>query len=321
MKYDEKGIKHLAVSDRTFGVEIECTYGARPTGKSDVYNRINWGERDPMRQRAIKDIKANKDLARWASNVGIDGSGIEIRSPILKGQEGIEELGAFFDFLIEKGSTVTNQDGMHVHHGAEDFSKDWKRLYYACASWGHWTPQIKEMVASRRRNGGMCPDAFNRAEVLQQLQAACFGEQSEQEKLVKEYEAQLRAYWAGRGGYPEGKTVHRSPSSIGGRGAFNLGNIGRANNTIEIRLAEGMMDRDSAVAWVKFGQRFLDFVADANACIEAKPKTLNTLLAAIQLDEDATKVLKAKAKNKGNALVAAAPGKIADGVHYDEQED
>jgi hypothetical protein len=314
----EQWRQSLAVSERTFGVEIECTYGEDATNTGV----IAWRDREPMRDRARKEISKNKELKRWADQIGIDGSGVEIRSPILKGQEGIEELSAMFDFLVEKGSTVTNQDGMHVHHGAGDFVKDWKKLYHACASWGEWTPQIKEMVAPRRRGAPMCRDAFNSAAVLKDLQKVCF--QDPAARFDRQtYERQLAEYYAGRRFSPPvaaRRAALRSPSHFGGRGAFNVSNVGLAKGTIEIRLAEGMMDRDSAVAWVKFGQRFLDHVAETETTIKARPKKLDTLLKAIQIDEDAAKVLKAKAKNKGNALVNAAPGKIANGVDYNDEE-
>lgn len=315
----------MAVSERTFGVEIECTYGQRPTKKSDVYERINWGERDPMRAQARKDFLAHPELKRWANNIGIDGSGIEIRSPILKGQEGIEELAAVFDFLIEKGSSVTNQDGMHVHHGAGDFASDYTKLYRACATWGHWTPQIHKMVPNRRRNGGMCPDAFNNKEVLKRLEESCLGDAKENAKLMREYQAALNRYYRGSGAWPGQRRIPAHPANIGGRGAFNLGNLnsGRAGKgTIEIRLAEGMMDKDAAIAWVKFGQGFLDACAEGEGkVIEGKPKNVDTLLTIARVDEDAAKVLKAKAERNGHAAEGAAPGKVADGVNYDESED
>lgn len=311
----------MAVSGRTFGVEIECTYGARPSKKSDVYERIRHAERDTMRLRAIKEIKAHKEFSRWGNHIGIDGSGIEIRSPILKGQEGIEELAGFFEYLNSIGSTVTNQDGMHVHHGAEDFAKDWVALYNVCASWGKWTKVIHSMVAKRRRNGNMCRDAFNNDNTLKSLERACLTSPDEHARLVKKYNDAVNRYYAGAGNFPGGRALPQNPAAIGGRGAFNLSNIGGVKNTIEIRLAEGMMDTNAAVAWVKFGQRFLDYVVEKEEVIKGSPLTLNVLLKKLELDESDAEVLKAKAANKGNAVVKAAPGKVADGVQFDESED
>lgn len=311
----------MAVSTRTFGVEIECTYGEQPSKVSDVYQRMHMGDRNEMLARARKEIRAHPDFKKWANNIGIDGSGIEIRSPILKGQEGIDELAGFFDFLIEKGSTVTNQDGMHVHHGAKDFSADWKALYSACATWGFWTPQIHKMVASRRRNGEMCRDAFNNPRVLERLEQICLHDSDERQKEYKQYQAALNRYYNGRGAWPGYRNLVANPAQIGGRGAFNLGNLG-GKGTIEIRLAEGMMDRDSAVAWVKFGQAFLETCTTAKGkVITGKPKTIDTLLDIVGVDDEAKKALKAKVANKGKALVNAAPGKVADGVSYNEEDD
>lgn len=304
----------MAVSERTFGVEIECTFGTKPT-KSDLL----WGDPDRNIQlrSARKAFAAHPDLSEWSKNIGMDGSGIEIRSPVLKGEAGIEELTAAFNFLIERGSSVTNQDGMHVHHGAKDVAKDYKALFRLVKSWADYTPVINQMVAPRRRTSNMCSHTWNKTN-LATLEKICTSEKTVAE-LEKEYRV-LYDRWV-RGGYVGNRPNHvRRPDGIAGRGALNISNIHRTNRqTIEIRLAEGMMDVEAAVAWVKFGQSFIDAHMKRVYPL-ACAQTLDAVFKAIDLDPFARKVLREKAANKGNALKNAAPGRIADGIVFDERE-
>lgn len=302
------------VSERTFGVEIECTYGQAPL-KSGL--RRDYEGRDSMLRRARQEIKAHKDFSGWAGNIGMDGSGVEIRSPILKGQDGIEEFKAFMDFLIEKGSSVTNQDGMHVHHGAKDYKEDGQAVIRLVKSWAEYTPVINKMVAPRRRRSNMCSANWT-ADKLWRLEQVLGKDAAD---LKAEYERQLADYRnaiRNRGWAPH--PIHTSPDNIVGRGALNINGIWNDKGTVEIRLAEGMMCSDSAVAWVKFGQAFMESMKERQrplACA-ADP---DAVFRAINLDAEAKKVLKAKIENKGHALNRAAPGKIANGVEFDEQED
>lgn len=304
------------VSERRFGVEIECTYGQKPTKQSDVYGG-EAGSRAKQKKRARADFQAHPDFKRWADSITIDGSGIEIRSPILKGQEGIEELAAFFDFLIEKGSSVTNQDGMHVHHEAKDLKENLPALFNATKSWAEYTPVINTMVAPRRRRSNMCRHNWSK-EALAKLEKVCTSDKTMAE-LQKEYREQVQRYYASRRAlrYPN---FAYCIGNIVDRGAFNINNLDGGKGTIEIRLAEGVMDTAAAVAWVKFGQAFIDSHVTRKQPIGCRA-TLDDLFKAINLDADARAILRAKAANNGHALVNAAPGKLANGVLFDESED
>lgn len=306
----------MAVSERTFGVEIECTYGRGPT-KQDL--TFGAQDREQQRRKAIADFSANSDLKEWGKSIGIDGSGIEIRSPVLKGAEGIEELSAVFDFLIEKESSVTNQDGMHVHHGAKDYAEDSPAVLRLVKSWAAFTPTINKLVATRRRKSNMCYPTWN-DKLITNLEKALSGDF---QTLATQYEQALNSYYNGVGGPP--LPIAR-PYAVAGRGALNINNIwvdrhySNGKQTIEIRLSEGLMDRDCAVSWVKFGQAFIDSIKDRQRTL-ACSQTLESLFRAINLDAEAATVLDAKSKNRGAAIKKAAPGKIADGIKYDESED
>src|SRR5512138_1933860 len=92
--------------ERGFGVEIEC-------GHRDGCDHV----RASMQSAGFN---MRSDYAHGGYNVGYDGSGVEVRTPILRGKEGFRELKRIFKHLNDEGCYVTTRDGMHVHHDAPE---------------------------------------------------------------------------------------------------------------------------------------------------------------------------------------------------------
>jgi hypothetical protein len=261
------------LTQRRFGVEIEC--GFRHQGGRNTVSAN-------LRKKGIKPL-----------SVGHDGSGVEVRSPILKGQKGLDWLHECMDALLEMGCYVTDSDGMHVHHeGNPGYQKlvplpvvkvhrkpdlptpvrnariRRKKVVspLACVrlatSWNNNDKLIDKLVAPRRRNGML----------------HCCGKTWRQEDNLK--------------GLEGGKV------DAGGRMAdLSMYHLGSTKGTIELRLHEGTLDFEEAEAWIRFGQAFLNKLAKEKSAI-APQESLEALLDYV-LDEDEIKNrLLEKAKRK-----------------------
>ena len=180
---------------RRFGVEIEC---GLPGGSSQGIELF----------------------PHWS--VGRDGSGVEIRTPILVGARGRKTLRQAMEKIKRNGGYVTHRDGMHVHHDAPEFRNNPAAVRKLVDSWINNEEIIYSLVhPDRRREGGPAPKWHSSA-----LEA-------------------LRAW-------EEGRTPYLSV----GRYDLNVASL-RNKGSIEIRLHEGTLDADVALAWIKFGQKFI----------------------------------------------------------------
>lgn len=232
-------------SSRRFGVEIEC--GHR---QYSCYT--------------MADLLSDGGFDEW-TDVDYDGSGIEIRSPILQGREGFRELERVFSFLNGLNCYVSSADGMHIHHDAPEFllpnGKD--NLIRLVESWGSNQDLIDRFVAPRRRDSHACPKQWDNPREI--------------ESLKKELEGEIDYY------YDEDRE----------RGALNV-NALVDHGTIEIRQHEGTLDFEQAKAWIEFGQYFLDNVAKRKRPI-ACPETTTILLNRLRVPKATKEKLIARA--------------------------
>lgn len=206
------------MSERRFGVEIEC-------GHPDGHNAVS---RLLSRTRGLP--------AAWSRNIGLDGSGVEVRSPILRGKEGFKQLEEVFHVIVENGGFVTTSDGLHVHHDAPDFMgrTNFVNVVRLVESWATNQELIDRFVDPIRRNRrGACPKDWN-------------------DRTVNILKETIEA----SGGAISLQTFR---NVTGGRGALNV-NALREHGTIEIRQHEGTLHFPTAKSWIIFGQYFLDSV-------------------------------------------------------------
>lgn len=200
------------MSQRTFGMEIECGHQA---GRNHVQNLLRRGPHP-----------------RWARNMGIDGSGIEIRSPVLQGKEGFKEMHTVMNFLTSEGCFVSTRDGLHVHHGSPDFYRDYRAVERLVKSWKENQGQIDKFVAPYRQTVQLGRYPYN---------------PGWDENMVRMVESAAK-----RGVFPR---IHARPT-------LNIANMDRARNaTIEVRQFGGCLDPEAAEAWITFCQRFIDSVS------------------------------------------------------------
>lgn len=234
------------LSNRTFGVEIECGHP-----------ELSYTEMATQMQE--NGFHAGfYEAGRKTYGVDRDGSGLEIKTPILKGEKGYRELERIMTFLKDQGCFVTRRDGMHVHVGAASFESDEKACAIIARSWYNNQQVIGRMCSSHRTGHGMCAR-------LTQSELKTLGQTVHKD------------YW-GRG-YKE----------WGDRKSLNLEPVPEYG-TIEFRLHEGCLDPVKAIAWVKFCQKFVDYAYRERKVLScAKSKT--ALLTTLGVPQDALAVL------------------------------
>lgn len=210
--------------DRRFGVEIECGH---PLG----YRHVN----ELLRARLPQWFDGS--WGRLNASVGVDGSGVEARTPPLAGKRGFEELRLAFQILLDDGAYVTDRDGLHVHHDAPEFRDNPALVVAAAKTWARNERHIESFVAPIRHGRGSCPR-------LPQGRIS-----------TAEYQAQ------------SGAGINEVASNWN-RGAINFAGLGQwGHGTIELRLHEGTLDFDKAEAWIRFGQRFIDRAASGTTVL------------------------------------------------------
>ena len=137
--------------NRTFGVEIEffgvqinkVVEALRANGINFRHERYNHNTRDYW--------KLITDGSVTNRGTGLSGGGHELVSPVLKGQEGLNELKKVMDVLDSIKAKVDKSCGLHVHHGVQDFQvKDFQNIYYIYYKFENYFDAI--VAPSRRQS-------------------------------------------------------------------------------------------------------------------------------------------------------------------------
>lgn len=230
---------HRLVSERRFGVELEC---------GGVYNN---------REMCLK-----LENMPGVENIGADGSGAEVRIGPLQGHKGFKMLEDIMNLIRDGGGYVTMADGCHVHHEALDFmtgDEGWERTARLTESWINVFPAIEKLVIpARTRNYWACPNVL-----LRDVQAERPGVK---EKDRYGYDRQVYDRIDPVRALKDKRSFHVD------RGDLNLNNVlyalrngGNAPQydapTIEFRIHEGTLDFPMLRAWIEFGQRLIDHAA------------------------------------------------------------
>lgn len=138
----------LSINELTFGVEIECYI---PEGATSTQAAIAVKRR---LQRPV-NVERYNHQRRPDWKVTTDGSlgdyarGLEFVSPILRGEEGLQEVEQVCEALQDFGCTVNKKCGLHVHVGVAgsdlDFFKTITKLYAT------YEPVIDSFMPGSRR--------------------------------------------------------------------------------------------------------------------------------------------------------------------------
>lgn len=108
------------IEERTFGIEIECYHKTNRDIRSQVAHELRVIGIACVDVRYTHEVMETWKVTTDSSIRG--GEGLEVVSPILKGQSGIEEIKKVMKVLTRLGCRVNRTTGLHVHIGANDLS-------------------------------------------------------------------------------------------------------------------------------------------------------------------------------------------------------
>ena len=141
----------MAHFDYTFGVEIECFLPEDSVNKAALADAIS--RRLGQRNACQVQVYAHTVPTNW--KIITDGSlgnyerGIEVVSPILRNQEGLDQVAIVCRALSDFGCTVNKKCGLHVHVGVGNASlKFWKDIV---SLYSIFEPVLDKMMPPSRR--------------------------------------------------------------------------------------------------------------------------------------------------------------------------
>jgi len=251
------GITSPRLGDRRrFGVEIECNIP---------------GGYDGHRARIVRDALPSGWRMKHDGSLGMNG--IEVVSPALQGQAGLDSLRTVYQLLLDNEASVDRRCGGHVHHEARDLGAQglirFARSYAANQDLIDWL-----VSPSRRRNGSTYCHRLTETEL-----------------------SGLRVYGDGISGIPSRyKTV-------------NLHSFARYG-TVEIRQHQGTLSFRKMEAWIKLGQGLLDAVAGRGQAFSGFT-SLREFLNTTGIDEDAGAFLLGRAVQFNAPSAILAQGNVA----------
>lgn len=199
------------------------------------------------------------ELRGWRikSDCSVSGEGLELISPPLRGQAGLDQIRIALRWLNENGARVNRTCGTHVHHDAADLSIDAIKRFVK----GYVNNQdlIDWLVSpSRRRN----------------VQYTCRWTERDLQRL-------------------DNMATTRDLYGVNRYRTVNITSYGR-HGTLEVRQHQGTLSYEKTVAWIKLGQALMD-AAKVRANPVAQQDGIRTLFNRINLDEDASAFLLGRA--------------------------
>lgn len=256
--------------ERTFGVEIECG------------NELGYREVQARMQRA--GFTCSGSYANGAYNVGSDGSGVEVRTPILQGREGFRELKRVMAFLKSINSYVTQSDGMHVHHGAPELMENPALCLRLVDAFRANRQQIVEMVSPERRSGGPYSSWDTYYDALTSWVAASAPQPNPNFRPNSRYADERSEVTI--------PNIRSMPSFS--RCDLNISAL-REHGTVEWRLHEGSLNYDQARAWIMFAQKFMHAAIGGTTVVSARTRA--ELLQRVRLTKKEREILDEKIVN------------------------
>ena len=154
-------------NQRTFGVEIEFFLG-RIKRRGAYADEVAQAVREQGIECYVEGYN-HRTRPHWkiVTDCSVSYEGLEIVSPVLKGQDGFNQLEKVLKALNQVGAKVDRTCGIHVHHDANDFSlRTFKNLY---GMYARYEDCIDELVAKSRRgsNNRYCQSPRTNLERLQ----------------------------------------------------------------------------------------------------------------------------------------------------------
>ncbi|KAG7342839.1 putative amidoligase enzyme [Nitzschia inconspicua] len=238
---------HNRQPDRAFGVELELISSVRPRIMRDAINEVI------PPKRAIVTGWSDKTTKAW--KVGIDNSinapaekfGMEVVSPILRGEEGIDYLRKVSQQLVVKGAYSDVSCGFHVHidlHGI-----NFNGIKRICQAWLNYEAVFDELIAPDRRDSKNIFCLSIRGNPA--FQSLSYHSAHELIKAQTTLKGLVSVF-------------NRSNDNRNRYFKLNLQNLVRSNNTrntIEFRGHEGTTDAEEIEMWVRLVTLFVEAAA------------------------------------------------------------
>lgn len=213
-------------SSRTFGIEIEVQQGEGHIRKIAEFLARAYGiEHDGS----------------------IDGSGVEIQTPILRGEKGEKEMKRVYKKLRDMSFRTDNSCGAHVHLGAEDFVGNFERTRMLFLVYTTFSDAILAMIPKHRREGNnycrklsnnYSPDDIMRAQNMEELERLWYKDMNDSHIEARKGERYDDSRYYG----------------------INFHSLLGKNKTLEIRYHEGTLRASHILRWVAMHQLILDRV-------------------------------------------------------------
>lgn len=201
-----------------------------------------------------------------------EGVGLELVSPPLQGEAGIEEAKNAFRALRDAGARVDRSCGLHVHYDMADMHL--RGIKWFVRSWFNNQDKLSYFVSASRRQGAYC----------RQL------DQYEVEAIERMRDARRPA-----GGRYRAVNVQAFPR----------------HGTIEVRSHQGTLDARKFENWLKLGMAMLHTCKTARAPI-APQQGIGTFCEAIGLPAETGRYFRRRAQQFGvPSMVAEAPEEVA----------
>ena len=225
----------MLIGNRTFGVELEIVSPTRG-------DYVGWTERQlnqTLNDRGIEcwfsgyNHTNSDDSWKVTTDATVLG-GYELVSPILRGEEGLEQIRKVSAILIELGYKVNKTCGMHVHISKAEMST--AEVIKVLQRYARHEAEIDWMVAASRRgaNGGA---GYTRG--LRRVRDIQIPDGSRSNLTVREV---LRNY----------------NGMVGGEERFFKVNLMSRHPTIEFRHHQGTIEADKIINWIKFCMAFVE---------------------------------------------------------------
>ena len=219
------------IFNRTFGVEMEIVHD----NKSNVCRAIRNAGVECIIEGYNHTTRTHWKIVSDASVTG----GFEVVSPVLKGEEGLNDLKKVCDALMNVGAKIKKCCGLHVHLGTDDFKtniKVWKNLFKNYASLENI---IDSFMPQSRRDNPYCKT----------MRVGDWNQKIDSARNLRELE-----------------------TKVTGRNRFfklNSQSYWR-HHTVEFRQHSGSIEFEKVKNWILFCARFVEFSKKNTVASEEK---------------------------------------------------
>ncbi|MGI9319292.1 MAG: amidoligase family protein [bacterium] len=239
-------------TNRNFGIEIECIAppNASNGGRELLANALN-----ARGVRSQSESYNHTTRSHWkiTTDASLPHNGLEVVSPILSGQAGLDTLKIVLETLNGMGYTVNRSCGIHVHQDAPEF--DAGAMRRICQMYLKYENLIDKLMAPSRR-----------------------GQSS---RWCKGHGQRFASFEQGMSQLKNADTMNRIRSAFTGGDRYHKLNLESYTRygTVEFRQHGGSLDFKKISAWIYLTQGMMNEAARATYVNNHGRENMNALLA------------------------------------------